>query len=58
MLELETFGGVLLLLLVALVLSMFRVLREYERGVIFMLAVCRTHVRQTRFKVVVMVQGL
>lgn len=37
MLELETFGGVLLLLLVALVLSMFRVLREYERGVIFML---------------------
>ena len=37
MLELETFGGVLLLLFLALVLSMFRVLREYERGVIFML---------------------
>lgn len=37
MLEFEMFGGVLLLLLLALVLSMFRVLREYERGVIFML---------------------
>ncbi len=37
MLELEFFGGVLLLLAVGLLASMFRVLREYERGVIFML---------------------
>ena len=37
MFELQTFGGVLLVLVVALLLSMFRVLREYERGVIFML---------------------
>ena len=37
MFELQTFGGVLLVLVIALLLSMFRVLREYERGVIFML---------------------
>jgi len=37
MFELQTFGGVLLVLVVALLVSMFRVLREYERGVIFML---------------------
>ncbi|PLW68183.1 slipin family protein [Pseudohalioglobus lutimaris] len=37
MFEMEFFGGVLLLLAVGLLLSMFRVLREYERGVIFML---------------------
>ncbi|TDG15976.1 slipin family protein [Seongchinamella unica] len=33
----EYFGGVITLLVIALVFSMFRVLREYERGVIFML---------------------
>ncbi|RLQ21771.1 slipin family protein [Seongchinamella sediminis] len=33
----EYFGGVITLLVIALVVSMFRVLREYERGVIFML---------------------
>ncbi len=37
MFELQTFGGVLLVLAIALLISMFRVLREYERGVIFML---------------------
>ncbi len=37
MFEMQTFGGVLLVLVIALLLSMFRVLREYERGVIFML---------------------
>lgn len=37
MLEMEFFGLVLLALVVGLLLSMFRVLREYERGVIFML---------------------
>lgn len=37
MFELQTFGGVLLVLVIALLISMFRVLREYERGVIFML---------------------
>lgn len=37
MFEFEFFGGVILFLLVVLVISMFRVLREYERGVIFML---------------------
>ncbi|MFU8763122.1 MAG: slipin family protein [Haliea sp.] len=37
MFELQTFGGVLLVLVIALLVSMFRVLREYERGVIFML---------------------
>lgn len=37
MFELEFFGIVLLALVVGLLLSMFRVLREYERGVIFML---------------------
>lgn len=37
MFEMQTFGGVLLLLVIVLLISMFRVLREYERGVIFML---------------------
>lgn len=37
MFELQTFGGVLLVLVIGLLISMFRVLREYERGVIFML---------------------
>ncbi|MEQ9465618.1 MAG: slipin family protein [Haliea sp.] len=37
MFEMQTFGGVILVLVIALLLSMFRVLREYERGVIFML---------------------
>ncbi|MDO8860850.1 slipin family protein [Haliea sp. E1-2-M8] len=37
MFELQTFGGVLVVLVIALLLSMFRVLREYERGVIFTL---------------------
>lgn len=37
MFELQTFGGVLLVLAIGLLLSMFRVLREYERGVIFTL---------------------
>ena len=33
----EYFGGVILLLVIGLLISTFRVLREYERGVIFML---------------------
>jgi len=37
MFEFEMFGGVVLLLVVGLLASMFRVLREYQRGVIFML---------------------
>jgi regulator of protease activity HflC (stomatin/prohibitin superfamily) len=37
MIELEYFGVVFLFLALALLISMFRVLREYERGVIFML---------------------
>ncbi len=37
MFEFEMFGGIILFLVIALVVSMFRVLREYERGVIFML---------------------
>jgi len=37
MFELQTFGGVLVVLVIALLISMFRVLREYERGVIFTL---------------------
>jgi regulator of protease activity HflC (stomatin/prohibitin superfamily) len=37
MFNLEYFGGVILFLAIALAVSMFRVLREYERGVIFML---------------------
>jgi len=37
MFDLEYFGAVILFLLIALAVSMFRVLREYERGVIFML---------------------
>ncbi len=37
MLGFETFGGVILVLVIALLFAMFRVLREYERGVIFML---------------------
>jgi regulator of protease activity HflC (stomatin/prohibitin superfamily) len=37
MFGMEYFGGVILFLVIALVVSMFRVLREYERGVIFML---------------------
>lgn len=37
MLELQTFSGILVVLVVVLVASMFRILREYERGVIFML---------------------
>ena len=37
MLDFGMFGGVFLILAVALLFSMFRVLREYERGVIFML---------------------
>ena len=37
MFEMEFFGVVLLVLAVALLASMFRVLREYERGVIIML---------------------
>ena len=37
MFEFEYFGGVILLLVIGLLFSMFRVLREYERGVIFML---------------------
>ena len=28
----ETFGGVILLLVIVLLVAMFRVLREYERG--------------------------
>ena len=37
MFEFEYFGGVIVLLVLGLLASMFRVLREYERGVIFML---------------------
>ncbi|HEY7775437.1 MAG TPA: slipin family protein [Kineobactrum sp.] len=37
MFDMQTFSGVLIVLVVGLVISMFRVLREYERGVIFML---------------------
>ncbi len=37
MFDVQYFGGVILLLVIALAFSMFRVLREYERGVIFML---------------------
>lgn len=37
MFEIEMFGVVFIVLVVVLLLSMFRVLREYERGVIFML---------------------
>lgn len=37
MFDFNMFGGLFLFLLVALAFSMFRVLREYERGVIFML---------------------
>jgi regulator of protease activity HflC (stomatin/prohibitin superfamily) len=37
MFDIEYFGGVILFLVIALAISMFRVLREYERGVIFML---------------------
>ncbi len=37
MFGIEAFGGVILFLVIALAVSMFRVLREYERGVIFML---------------------
>jgi len=37
MFGMQYFGGVILFLVIALALSMFRVLREYERGVVFML---------------------
>ncbi len=37
MLDFGMFGGVILVLVIGLLFSMFRVLREYERGVIFML---------------------
>ena len=37
MFDLEYFGAVILVLLIVLAVSTFRVLREYERGVIFML---------------------
>ncbi len=37
MVDFSVFGGVFVLLAVGLLFSMFRVLREYERGVIFML---------------------
>ncbi|MBN7798085.1 slipin family protein [Parahaliea mediterranea] len=37
MFEFEYFGAMLLFLVIGLLVSMFRVLREYERGVIFML---------------------
>ena len=37
MFDMQYFGGVTLFLIIALAFSMFRVLREYERGVIFML---------------------
>ena len=36
-LDMNLFGGLLLFLVVGLLVSMFRVLREYERGVVFML---------------------
>ena len=37
MFEFEIFGGVIVFLVLALAFSMLRVLREYERGVVFML---------------------
>jgi|TARA_R100000005_G_scaffold93803_2_gene70130 regulator of protease activity HflC (stomatin/prohibitin superfamily) len=37
MFEIEMFTGAFIVLVIVLLLSMFRVLREYERGVIFML---------------------
>jgi len=37
MLDLQYFGGIIVVLAILLVLSMFRILREYERGVVFML---------------------
>ncbi|HBQ41885.1 MAG TPA: hypothetical protein DD808_15170, partial [Halieaceae bacterium] len=37
MFEIEMFSAVFIVLAIVLLLSMFRVLREYERGVIFML---------------------
>ncbi|GAG94879.1 unnamed protein product, partial [marine sediment metagenome] len=37
MFDLQYFGGVILFLVIALAFSVFRVLREYDRGVIFML---------------------
>jgi regulator of protease activity HflC (stomatin/prohibitin superfamily) len=37
MFGLQYFGGVILLIAIALAFSMFRVLREYDRGVVFML---------------------
>jgi len=37
MFGMQYFSGVILFLIIALALSMFRVLREYERGVVFML---------------------
>ncbi len=37
MFDIQYFGGVILFLIIGLAISMFRVLREYERGVIFML---------------------
>jgi regulator of protease activity HflC (stomatin/prohibitin superfamily) len=37
MFDMQFFGGVILFLVIALIFTMFRVLREYERGVIFML---------------------
>jgi regulator of protease activity HflC (stomatin/prohibitin superfamily) len=37
MFDIQFFGGVIIFLVIALLFSMFRVLREYERGVIFML---------------------
>jgi regulator of protease activity HflC (stomatin/prohibitin superfamily) len=37
MFDMQFFGGVILFLVIALIVTMFRVLREYERGVIFML---------------------
>ena len=37
MFDAQYFGGVILFLVIALAVAMFRVLREYERGVIFML---------------------
>jgi len=37
MFDMQYFGGVILFLVVGLAFSMFRVLREYDRGVIFML---------------------
>lgn len=37
MFDIQFFSGVIIFLVIALLFSMFRVLREYERGVIFML---------------------